>query len=272
MSQPWYSIRAHARAAAESPKSAEVYIFGDIGESWWEETVTAKQFVQDFAAIDADQITIRINSYGGSVTDGIAIYNAIRRHPAQVSVSIEAAAYSIASLIAMAGDTVEMADNALLMIHAPWGGVRGNSKEMRDMADTLDKYAAAQASSYVRKSGMAHDDILALLTDGADHWYSADEALASGFVDAVVEALGEVPLEDLAARRVAARFEGGGDEVAGMARPQRRERLAYGARVVAKVLDDGHAARVRQHFLAAAHALEFGQGGDVERGRVLEPR
>lgn len=189
MSQPWYSIRAHARAAAESPKSAEVYIFGDIGESWWEETVTAKQFVQDFAAIDADQITIRINSYGGSVTDGIAIYNAIRRHPAQVSVSIEAAAYSIASLIAMAGDTVEMADNALLMIHAPWGGVRGNSKEMRDMADTLDKYAAAMASSYVRKSGMAHDDILALLTDGADHWYPAQEALAAGFVDAVAAAL-----------------------------------------------------------------------------------
>lgn len=190
MSQPWYSIRAHARAAADdAPKSAEVYIFGDIGESWWEETVTAKQFVKDFSAIDATDITVRINSYGGSVTDGIAIYNAIKRHPAQVTVSIEAAAYSIASLIAMAGDTVEMADNALLMIHAPWGGVLGNSKEMRDMADTLDKYAAAMASSYVRKSGMSTDDVLALLTDGADHWYSADEAVTAGFVDAVVDAL-----------------------------------------------------------------------------------
>lgn len=190
MSQPWYSIRAHARAASDdAPKSAEVWIFGDIGESWWEETVTAKQFVKDFAALDADTITVRINSYGGSVTDGIAIYNAIKRHPAQVTVSIEAAAYSIASLIAMAGDTVEMADNALLMIHAPWGGVLGNSKEMRDMADTLDKYAAAMASSYVRKSGMSTDDVLALLTDGADHWYGADEAAAAGFVDAVVDAL-----------------------------------------------------------------------------------
>jgi ATP-dependent protease ClpP protease subunit len=189
MSQPWYSIRAARVAAGDAPKSAEVYIFGDIGESWWDETVTAKQFVKDFAAIDATDITVRINSYGGSVTDGIAIYNAIKRHPAQITVSIEAAAYSIASLIAMAGDTVEMADNALLMIHAPWGYAVGNSADMRDMADTLDKYAQAMASSYVAKAGMSTDDVLALLTDGQDHWYTAQEALAAGFVDAVAAAL-----------------------------------------------------------------------------------
>lgn len=188
MSQPWYSIRA-ARAAATGPKSAEVYIFGDIGESWWEETITAKQFVKDFAAIEADQITVRINSYGGSVTDGIAIYNAIKRHPADITVSIEAAAYSIASLIAMAGDTVEMADNALLMIHAPWGGVLGNSAEMREMADTLDRHAQAMVSSYVAKTGRDHDELLQLLTDGKDHYYSAAEAQALGFVDSVVSAL-----------------------------------------------------------------------------------
>lgn len=188
MSQPWYSIRA-AKAAGYAPKSAEVMIFGDIGESWWEETVTAKQFVKDFAEIDADAVTIRINSYGGSVTDGIAIYNAIKRHPAQITVSIEAAAYSIASLIAMAGDTVEMADNALLMIHAPWGGIYGNSKDMRDMADTLDRYAQAMSSSYVAKSGMDQAEVLALLMDGEDHYYTAQEALAAGFVDATTSAL-----------------------------------------------------------------------------------
>ncbi len=190
MSQPWYSIRA-AKAAAtdESPKSAEAFIFGDIGESWWDETVTAKQFVKDFSAIEAEHITVRINSYGGSVTDGIAIYNAIKRHPAQITVSIEAAAYSIASLISMAGDTVEMADNALLMIHAPWGYAVGNSAELRDMADTLDKYAQAMSSSYVAKSGMDQADILALLTDGQDHWYTAAEALEAGFIDSVTTAL-----------------------------------------------------------------------------------
>lgn len=94
MSQPWYSIRAARAAAGDAPKSAEVYIFGDIGESWWDETVTAKQFVKDFAAIDATDITVRINSYGGSVTDGIAIYNAIKRHPAQITVSIEASGWN----------------------------------------------------------------------------------------------------------------------------------------------------------------------------------
>lgn len=190
MPQPWYSIRAHARAASDSaPKSAEVYIFGDIGESWWEETVTARQFVKDFAAIEATDITVRINSYGGSVPDGTAIYNAIKRHPGHVTVSIEAAAYSIASLIAMAGDSVEMADNALLMIHAPWGRVVGNSTDMRDMADTLDKYAHAMSSSYVAKSGKSQEDILALLLDGQDHWFSAQEAFEAGFVDSIVNAI-----------------------------------------------------------------------------------
>jgi ATP-dependent protease ClpP protease subunit len=188
MPQPWYSIRARA-SAANAPKAAEVYIFGDIGESWDEETVAAKEFVQNFAAIDALKITVRMSSYGGSVTDGVAIHNAIKRHPAEIAVSIEGAAYSIASLIAMAGDTVEMAENALFMLHAPWAGILGNSVEMREMADVLDRYAEAMASSYVAKSGQSHDEIMTLLTDGKDHWYTAKEALAAGFVDSVTPAL-----------------------------------------------------------------------------------
>ena len=188
MPNPWYEIKAKA-AAEDAPASAEIHIFGDIGESWWDETVTAKQFVKDIAAIEADEITVRINSYGGSVTDGIAIYNAIKRHSANITISIEAAAYSIASLIAMAGDTVEMADNALLMIHSPWGYTGGNSVELREFADMLDKYSQSMASSYVSKSGQTHDQILALLTDGKDHWYSAEEAKAAGFIDNITGAI-----------------------------------------------------------------------------------
>lgn len=184
---PWYSIKA--KAAEADKVAAEINIFGDIGESWWDETVTAKQFVKDIAAIEADAITVRINSYGGSVTDGIAIYNAIKRHKAHVTISIEAAAYSIASLIAMAGDTVEMAENALLMIHAPWGHTGGNSAALREFADMLDKYSQSMASSYTRKSGQTHDAIIALLTDGKDHWYSAEEAKAAGFVDVITNAV-----------------------------------------------------------------------------------
>ena len=120
MKHPWYSIRAlasrgpSAAASADAPTRAEVLIYGDIGESWYGDTIAAKDFVKDFAAIDAAEITVRINSYGGSVTDGIAIYNAIKRHPAQVTVAVDGAAYSVASLIAMAADVRHMADNALI--------------------------------------------------------------------------------------------------------------------------------------------------------------
>ena len=185
MSNPnkWYSIQARG------PRSAEVFIYGDIGESWSEETITAKQFIKDMAAIDADELAVRINSVGGSVHDGLAIFNTLRRHKASVTVSIDGLAASIASLIAMAGDRNEMAENAMVMIHAPWALAGGNASTLREMADTLDVYAAAMAKSYVREGGLDYDAALALLTDGTDHWYGADEALAAGLVDEIVEAI-----------------------------------------------------------------------------------
>ena len=188
----WYSISAKAAsvsaASAPAPATAEVFIYGDIGESWYGDTIAAADFVKDFSAIQADEITVRINSYGGSVTDGIAIYNAIKRHSAKVTVAIDGAAYSVASLIAMAADTRQIAENALMMIHAPWSVSIGNSANMRDQADVLDKYALAMASSYVQASGQSHDDIMALLTDGVDHWYTAAEAKAAGFVSDITAA------------------------------------------------------------------------------------
>lgn len=184
----WYSIRA-PKALANQPARAEVWIYGDIGESWSDETVTARQFVADLQAIAADEITVRINSVGGSVPDGLAIYNAIKRHPAAVTVSVDGVAMSIASLITMAGDTIEMADNGMLMIHAPWMIAAGNAQDLREQADTLDKWAAAMATSYAAKTGKPAAEILALLTDGQDHYYTAAEALASGWVDAVVAAM-----------------------------------------------------------------------------------
>jgi len=190
---PWYSIRqktALAAAASGAPVAdAEIFIYGDIGESWWADTVTAAQFVKDIAAITAGAITIRINSFGGSVPDGVAIYNAIKRHAAKVTTVVDGVAMSIASLIAMAGDTVEMAENAMLMVHAPWTGVAGNSASLRDTADMLDQFAAAMATSYAAKTGKPVADMLALLTDGVDHYYTAQEAQAMGFVDTVTSAL-----------------------------------------------------------------------------------
>jgi ATP-dependent protease ClpP protease subunit len=203
--QSWYSIRQKtpvAAAAAQGAQAeAEIFIYGDIGESWWADTVTAAQFVKDIAAISAQAITIRINSFGGSVPDGVAIFNAIKRHAATVTTVVDGVAMSIASLIAMAGDTVEMAENAILMVHAPWTGVAGNSATLRDTADMLDQFAAAMSTSYAAKTGKPVADMLALLTDGADHYYTATEAKDMGFCDAITAGL---PVAASAAMRMQA--------------------------------------------------------------------
>lgn len=179
----WYEIKAQAKA--EGNRSAEIYIYGNIGDRWDENGVIAADLVRELAALDSDTITLRINSYGGSVPDGLAIYNALKRHKASIDVQVDGVAISCAGYIAMAGDTITMAENAMLMIHAPWGIAMGNSAELRDQADMLDKYAAAMATSYASKSGKSQADALALLTDGKDHWYTATEAQAEGFADNV---------------------------------------------------------------------------------------
>ena len=195
----WYTIRrratlaaaaaaAVAGAAAAAASSAEVWIYGDIGESWWGESVDARTFNRQLAELDVDEIDLRINSYGGSVSDGIAIYNALKRHRATVNVTVDGIAASIASLIAMAGDRVEVASNAMLMLHAPWTGAYGNAVELREVADRLDAWAASMASAYVAKTGKSTEDVMAWLTDGADHYFNAEEAVAAGLADAVVAA------------------------------------------------------------------------------------
>ncbi len=177
-------LRYEIKALAND--SAEIRIYGDVASyAWGEETTTAAQFVKDLAAITASTIVLRINSAGGSVPDGLAIYNALKRHAATIDVHIDGWALSIASLIAMAGDTVTMAENALFMVHAPWMSAYGNAAALREAADVLDKFAAAMATSYAAKSGKPEAEILALLSDGEDHWYTAQEALEAGFIDAV---------------------------------------------------------------------------------------
>ncbi|WP_453934644.1 ClpP-like prohead protease/major capsid protein fusion protein [Acidovorax temperans] len=184
----WYEIKAAAPVAqGEAPKPAEVLIYGNIGDRWNEDGVVASELVRDLSALQADTINLRINSYGGSVPDGLAIYNALRRHKAAVNVFVDGVAISCASYIAMAGDTITMAKNAQMMIHGPWTIAAGNASELREQADILDRYAKAMASAYADKSGKTYEDALALLTDRKDHWFLADEALAEGFADAVGE-------------------------------------------------------------------------------------
>lgn len=181
--EPVMTLRPLAAGASDY----ELLVYGDIGESWWGESVTAQSVVQQLNELPdtVATINVRINSYGGAVSDGLAIYNALKRHSATKAVTVDGVAMSAASLIAMAGDTVHMPATSLLMIHAPWGGLYGNANEMRQYADVLDKFSDSMVDAYVAKSGKDRDEVATLLKDGIDHYYTGEEAVAEGFADAV---------------------------------------------------------------------------------------
>ena len=145
----------------------------------------SKEFLGDLSKLAGQHIHLRINSPGGSVVEGTAIYNALRRHQGGLTVHIDAMAASMASVIAMAGSPVYIADNALLMIHNPWTVSMGESKDLRKEADLLDKLKVNLRNAYVRKTGMNETDISAMMD--AETWLDAVEAVALGFADAIEE-------------------------------------------------------------------------------------
>lgn len=176
----FYEIRAEA-----GDDHAEILIYSPIGKSYWEETVEAKKFVEEINDLDVSTIALRINSPGGSVFDGTAIFNAIVRHKATVTTYIDGLAASIASVIALAGDKVVMADNAMFMIHNPWTVAVGNSDDMRKTAEVLDKIRDVMVRVYDKKASLEADAIRDAMAE--ETWYDADEALDAGFVDEVVD-------------------------------------------------------------------------------------
>ena len=174
----WYEIKN------ASTKSADIYIYEQIGADWWSgEGVTAKAFVKDLKALGNADINLHINSGGGSVFDASAIYTALKAHSGKVTSYIDGIAASAASFVALAGDTVVMADNALFMIHNPFGGATGDAKAMRDMADLLDKVRDTMVGIYMSKTNLTEAELLSALD--SETWYSALEARAAGFVDVI---------------------------------------------------------------------------------------
>lgn len=163
----------------------ELVIYGPIGDHYWSDGVTAASIVEQLGQITASTINVRINSDGGVVSDGLAIYNALKRHAATINVTIDGIAASIASLIAMAGKTIRMPANTMMMLHAPHGGAWGNAAVLREVADVLDTFARSMTESYAAKSRKA-GEISAMLTDGKDHWFTATEAVAFGLADEVI--------------------------------------------------------------------------------------
>ncbi|QIS00983.1 Clp protease [Nocardia brasiliensis] len=171
---PWYRIKAL------DTSSAEVLIYDEIDPYWG---VSAATFAKDLAQIDADAITVRINSPGGDVYEGLAILNTLRGHRARVTTVIDGIAASAASFIAMAGAEVVICRNAEIMIHDArmWAG--GNADEMRKHVETLDRTSDNIASIYAEKAGGTAEEWRELMR--AETWFSAAEAVAAGLADRV---------------------------------------------------------------------------------------
>lgn len=187
-------IRAAARADATGKKwyrivnkgaTADVYLFDEIG--YW--GVTAQDFVKELRDLSATSITVHINSPGGDVFDGVAIYNSLLSHPAKVTARIEGLAASAASFIAQAGTRVVMTRNAQMMIHDASGMCLGNSSDMRDMANLLDRASDNIADIYAQRAGGTVEQWReAMQADrGNGTWYSATEAVEAGLADEVAE-------------------------------------------------------------------------------------
>lgn len=177
---PWLNIHAGPKNSDETIME----IYGDIGESWWDESISARDISRQLKDIKTGTIVLKVNSLGGSVFDGTAIHNQLKSHKAKVIAVVDGIAASIASVIVMAADEIRMPANAMLMIHNPWTCECGTSDEMRRAADALDKIKESIITSYDR-SGLSHEDIGQLMSD--ETWFTAQDAVDQGFADTIID-------------------------------------------------------------------------------------
>lgn len=165
--------------------AATINIYGDITSfPWFDGDVSASNLSQQLEQLtDVNEINVYINSYGGEVAEGLAIYNALKRHKAKVKTYCDGFAASIASVIFMAGEERIMNDSSLLMIHNAWSFVQGNAKELRKQADDLDKITQASVVAYKAHSTLSEEEIVELMDK--ESWILPDEAMEYGFATAI---------------------------------------------------------------------------------------
>jgi len=171
----WYDIAAKATG-----EETEVLIYDEIG--WM--GVTAEDFVADLVKIDTPKIRVRINSPGGSFFGGVAIYNALRTHPAEVTTVVDSLAASAASIILQGGDRRVMMQHSSAMIHDAWGLVIGNAAEMEKYAQELRKVNGTIADIYAERAGKPKSMFAAMMSD--ETWFDHDEAIDVGLADEVL--------------------------------------------------------------------------------------
>lgn len=169
-----------------SDNGYEIVLYDNIGFDWSTgEGVTAKMFVDAIASAGDREITVRINSPGGDVFDGLAMYNSLKNAPNKVNVVIDGLAASAASIVAMSGDDIKIHKAAQVMIHSAWTIAAGNSADLRDVADVLDKIDGQLAGIYSDKTGSDPEEFLSIMAK--DNFLTSAEALEWGLVDSVIE-------------------------------------------------------------------------------------
>lgn len=177
-SEPWYEISNRVDFGLPS----QVYIYGDIGDMG----LNSADFINDLRGQSGD-LEIHINTRGGLVSDGIAIHNAIKRHPGAKTVIVDSMCASIGTVIAMAGDTVLMSDGSQMMIHEGHGMIGGDAEDFRKMADVLDKNSDIIAGFYADKTGKPRAYWRDLMKQ--ETWYDAPEAIAAGLADGMANSV-----------------------------------------------------------------------------------
>lgn len=166
--------------------NGQIYLYGDVGDPWgWGDGFTAEQVAQALVELGGGDVTVRINSGGGIATEGMAIYSLLKAHPGKVTIAVDGVAASAASLIAMAGDEIEMRTGAMLMIHDPSAVTRGPAKVHEDAAAFLHKLADNYATVYAQRSGQSTTVVRKLML--ATTWMTAEEAVAEKFATREIE-------------------------------------------------------------------------------------
>lgn len=169
----------------QEENEATINIYGDI-TSWeyWESDVSSHMLSKQLEVLDVSTINVYINSYGGEVAEGLAIYNALKRHKAKIKTHCDGFACSIASVIFMAGDERIMSNASLLMIHNAWTWASGNANDFRKQADDLDKITQASVNAYLSEVNIEESELKAMLDN--ETWITPQEAFEKGFVTSII--------------------------------------------------------------------------------------
>lgn len=174
--------------ASASEDANTITIYDVIGQDWWTgEGVTSKRVAAALRSIGDNDVTVNVNSPGGDMFEGIAIYNLLAAHKGKVTVNVISLAASAASIIAMAGDTINMGVGSFIMVHNAWGVVVGNQNDFLEAADVFSGFDSALADIYEVRTGLKRAEIVALMD--AETFMGPTDAIARGFADATMSEL-----------------------------------------------------------------------------------